>query len=346
MQQYEKYMRRALQLAQKAIGNTYPNPLVGSVIVHQDRIIGEGWHHKAGEAHAEVNAINSVKDKELLKQSTIYVTLEPCAHYGKTPPCALKIIEMGIPKVVIGSLDPHDKVNGKGISMLKEAGVEVVSGVLKEECDELNKRFFCYQQKKRPYLILKWAQSVDGFMDSNFQPYAISNALSQQVNHQLRAHEHAILVGTSTILHDNPNLTIRHYSGQNPIRVIIDKELKIPESFKIFNQEAVTWIFNRKIDKEEGNTWWIKIDVEQEVLPQLMDILYQQQVQSLIVEGGAATLSHFLKSELWDEIWVFEAEDLVLHQGTKAPELKYQPTSVEILKDNILKKYKKDNLGI
>ena len=192
------YMKRCIELAKKALGKTYPNPLVGSVIVYQDTIIGEGYHHKAGENHAEINAINSVKNKDLLKESTIYVSLEPCAHYGKTGPCANKIVEIGFRKVVIGTLDSHEKVNGKGKEILENAGIEVVSGILEKECQELNKRFFTFHQQKRPYIILKWAQSNDGFLDKDFKPTSISNSLSKQFVHTLRSEEHAILIGTKT----------------------------------------------------------------------------------------------------------------------------------------------------
>ena len=217
----EFYLRRCIELAKKAAGDTYPNPLVGSVIVHNGKIIGEGYHEKAGEPHAEINAINSVKDSSVLPESTIYVSLEPCSHFGKTPPCALKLKEIGFKTVVIGTLDSHEKVNGKGKQILEDAGIKVVSGVLEKECRDLNKRFFTFHQKKRPYIILKWAQSADGFMDKNFQPYPISNDIVNQYTHQLRAEEHAILVGTQTALRDNPSLTVRNVSGKNPIRILI-----------------------------------------------------------------------------------------------------------------------------
>ena len=205
----ELYIKRCIELAQKALGKTYPNPLVGSVIVHNGKIIGEGYHHKAGENHAEINAINSVENKELIPESTIYVSLEPCAHYGKTPPCALKIKELGFKKVVIGAMDSHDKVNGKGKKIIQDAGIEAVSGILEQDCINLNKRFFTYHEKKRPYIILKWAESGDGFLDKDFKPTPISNSLVNQFVHQLRADEHAILVGTQTALNDNPSLTDR-----------------------------------------------------------------------------------------------------------------------------------------
>jgi diaminohydroxyphosphoribosylaminopyrimidine deaminase/5-amino-6-(5-phosphoribosylamino)uracil reductase len=229
-------MNRCIELAKKARGNTYPNPLVGSVIVHNGVVIGEGYHKKAGEPHAEINAINSVKNKDLLQESTIFVSLEPCSHFGKTPPCANKIVECGIPNVVIGSLDPHEKVNGNGKRILENAGVNVVSGVLEKECKILNKRFFIFQKNKRPFILLKWAQSADGFIDKDFQPVQISNALSSQFVHQLIAEEHAIFVGTQTALRDNPRISTRNVFGRNPIRILIDKELKVPGSFNIYNK--------------------------------------------------------------------------------------------------------------
>jgi diaminohydroxyphosphoribosylaminopyrimidine deaminase/5-amino-6-(5-phosphoribosylamino)uracil reductase len=206
---HEFYINRCIELAKKALGNTYPNPLVGSVIVYNNKIIGEGFHQKAGEPHAEINAINSVKDVTLLKESTIYVSLEPCSHFGKTPPCANKIVETGFKKVVIGTLDSNEKVNGKGKKILEDAGIEVVSGVLEKECQDLNKRFFTYHQKQRPFVILKWAQSQDGFLDKDFKPTQIGNPLTKQFVHQLRSQEHAILVGTNTAITDNPSLTSR-----------------------------------------------------------------------------------------------------------------------------------------
>ena len=249
----EIYMKRCIDLAKKAVGYTYPNPLVGSVIVHNGLIIGEGFHQKAGENHAEINAVNSVKNKALLKEATIYVSLEPCAHFGKTPPCANKIIETGFKKVVIGTLDSHEKVNGKGKKLIEEAGIEVVSGVLERECQELNKRFFTFHRKKRPFIILKWAESGDGFLDQDFKPTQIGNSLTKQFVHQLRSEEHAILVGTNTALTDNPALTTREITGRNPVRILIDFELKVPLDFNIYNNEAPTLIFNAIKDSEEKN---------------------------------------------------------------------------------------------
>ncbi|KMQ67665.1 riboflavin biosynthesis protein RibD [Chryseobacterium sp. FH2] len=331
--QNELYIKRCIELAQKALGKTYPNPLVGSVIVHHNKIIGEGYHHKAGENHAEINAINSVKDKNLISESTIYVSLEPCAHYGKTPPCALKIKEVGFKKVVIGAMDSHDKVSGKGKKIIQDAGIEVVSGILEKECIELNKRFFTYHEKKRPYIILKWAESGNGFLDKEFKPYSISNSLVNQFVHQLRADEHAILVGTQTALNDNPSLTVRNVEGENPVRILIDFDLKVPGDFKIYNKEAKTLVFNSIKDGAENNIQFIKIEKEN-FLSDLMDTLYKEQIQSIIIEGGSFTLQQFIDANLWDEAIIIRNESLELENGTKAPKFDFTPNKIEKFRDN------------
>lgn len=331
----EFYIKRCIELAQKALGKTYPNPLVGSVIVHNGKIIGEGYHHKAGENHAEINAINSVENKELIPESTIYVSLEPCAHYGKTPPCALKIKELGFKKVVIGAMDSHDKVNGKGKKIIQDAGIEAVSGILEKECIELNKRFFTYHEKKRPYIILKWAESGDGFLDKDFKPTAISNTLVNQRVHQLRADEHAILVGTQTALHDNPSLTVRNVEGSNPVRILIDFDLKVPEHFKIYNDEAKTLVINSTKEETEGHLRFIKIKKEN-FLPELMEALYKEQIQSVIIEGGRFTLQQFIDANLWDEAMVIKNEGLLLKNGTKAPDFNHIATKTETYRDNFI----------
>jgi len=337
--QDEFYIKRCIELAGKALGKTYPNPLVGSVIVHNDIIIGEGYHQKAGENHAEINAINSVKDRSLIPESTIYVSLEPCAHYGKTPPCALKIKELGFKKVVIGAMDSHDKVNGKGKKIIQDAGIEVVSGILEGECNALNKRFFTYHEKKRPYIILKWAQSGDGFMDKDFQPVSISNSLVNQFVHQLRADEHAILVGTQTALNDNPALTVRNVEGENPIRILIDFNLKVPLDFNIYNKEARTLIFNTVKEEKTENLHFIKIKKEN-FLNELMSDLYKEQIQSVIIEGGRFTLQQFINENLWDEAIVIENKNLKLLNGTRAPQFEKDPERSEELRDNAVLFYK------
>ncbi|MGZ5196614.1 MAG: bifunctional diaminohydroxyphosphoribosylaminopyrimidine deaminase/5-amino-6-(5-phosphoribosylamino)uracil reductase RibD [Kaistella sp.] len=335
----ETYIRRCIELARKALGNTYPNPLVGSVIVHHGKIIGEGFHEKAGQNHAEINAINSVKNKELLKESTIYVSLEPCSHFGKTPPCANKIVEIGFKKVVIGTLDSHEKVNGKGKQLLEHAGIEVVSGVLEKECQALNKRFFTYHQKKRPFIILKWAESADGFLDRDFKPTPIGNSLTKQFVHQLRNEEHAILVGTNTALTDNPSLTTREIAGRNPVRILIDFDLKVPEKFNVYSSEAETLVFNSVKDSEEGNIKFIKIEKE-DFLEKLTQKLYENQIQSVIVEGGSFTLQQFIDAELWDEAIIIKNENLTVSKGTKAPRLHRENFETEIFRDNIIEFHK------
>ena len=333
------YMKRCIELAKKALGKTYPNPLVGSVIVYQDTIIGEGYHHKAGENHAEINAINSVKNKDLLKESTIYVSLEPCAHYGKTGPCANKIVEIGFRKVVIGTLDSHEKVNGKGKEILEKAGIEVVSGILEKECQELNKRFFTFHQQKRPYIILKWAQSNDGFLDKDFKPTSISNSLSKQFIHTLRSEEHAILIGTKTALTDNASLTTREIVGRNPVRILIDFDLKVPHDFKIFSNEAPTLVFNSLKNSEEGHVKFIKIEKEN-FLDQFMQKLFEEQIQSVIIEGGSFTLTEFIKAGIWDEAVIIKNENLNLIHGTKAPEFEFELEKEMQLRDNLLYFYR------
>lgn len=337
----EQYIKRCIELARKAEGETYPNPLVGSVIVCNGKIIGEGWHKKAGKPHAEINAINSVEDPSLLPFSDIYVSLEPCSHFGKTPPCALKITEIGFKRVIIGTLDPHEKVNGKGKKIIEDAGIKVSSGILKQECQELNKRFFTYHQKKRPYIMLKWAQSQDGFLDRNFKPVPIGNTLTKQFVHLLRSEEHAILVGTNTALNDNPSLTTREITGRNPVRILIDFELKVPENFNVYNTEAKTFVFNSFKEEVNGNVHFIRIEKEN-LLRNLLDKLYEHQIQSVLVEGGSFTLQQFIAEELWDEAIIIKNPNLLLENGTKAPEFYFTPIKTENFRDNTVEFYRKN----
>lgn len=330
---HEFYIKRCIEIAKKAKGKTYPNPLVGAVIVHNEKIIGEGYHQKAGETHAEINAINSVENPELLPESTIYVSLEPCAHFGKTPPCSLKLREIGFRKVVIGAMDSHDKVNGKGKKILMDAGIETISGILEDECRELNKRFFTYHEKKRPYIILKWAESQDGFIDKDFKPTKISNELASQFVHQIRSEEHAILVGTQTALNDNPSLTTRIIEGRNPVRILIDFELKAPRDFKIYNNEAPTLVFNQEKDSEEENIKFIKISKEN-FLEELMQKLYENQIQSVLIEGGSKTLQTFIDANLWDETIFIKNKNLTLENGTKAPKFEGSLIEEKEFRDN------------
>lgn len=320
----EKYIKRCIQLAQNGLGTTYPNPMVGSVIVYENQIIGEGWHKKAGEPHAEVNAVNSVKDKALLKKATIYVSLEPCSHFGKTPPCCDLIIANGIPNVVVGIVDPNEKVAGKGIKKLIEAGINVTVGVLEDECNELNKRFFTFHQKKRPYIILKWAESQDGFLapekifNQDRKPVWITNQYSRQMVHKWRTEEQAILVGTQTVIDDNPKLNARDWSGNNPVRVVIDQNGRIDKSSFIFDETVKTIVFSKDQQTSTENTQFENIDFESNIIPQILDVLYTNQIQSIIIEGGRQTLQSFIDENLWDEARIFIGKSR-FESGTKAP---------------------------
>ena len=299
------YMRRALELASLAKGDTGTNPMVGSVIVHNNNIISEGYHHQYGAPHAEVNAINGVKelDKKLLQESTLYVNLEPCSHFGKTPPCSDLIIKHNIKRVVIGCQDSYAEVNGAGIKKLRDAGVDVTVGVLERESKILNRRFFCFHGNKRPYIILKWAQSSDGYLDNDRDSDSPMNWLTSSqckyMVHKLRANESAILVGSNTVKRDNPSLTISHWSGKNPIRLVIDRELKLGEKYNIFDNKAQTYIIN--IKKEDNNHIKIKGDTEHEFMQNLMVSLYNKNITSLIVEGGSKILNMFINNDLYDE---------------------------------------------
>ena len=323
---HEIYIQRCLELAQNGLGSTYPNPMVGSVIVHRGKIIGEGWHQKAGEPHAEVNAINSVKNKSLLTKSTIYVSLEPCSHFGKTPPCSDLIIQHKIPTVIVGTLDPNDKVAGKGIEKLQKAGIKVKVGVLEKECRELNKRFFTFHTKNRPYIILKWAESADGFLSplnkKEQKPVWITNVYSRQLVHKWRTEEQAILVGTKTVLDDNPQLNARDWFGKNPIRIIIDRSGKISKDYAVKkgSQKSIILTEQEILTKDENCIYENLIFGEQ--LPEkISNLLYQDQIQSVIIEGGRQTLQSFIDADLWDEARVFKG-NIIVHQGTKVPILK------------------------
>ena len=326
MNQNELYMARCLLLAQQAEGRTAPNPMVGAVVVHNGVIIGEGYHQRCGEPHAEVHAIRSVINQNLLIESTLFVNLEPCSHYGKTPPCAQLIIDKKIPRVVIGMGDPNPQINGRGIKMLREAGVEVTENVLTDECKALNKRFITMQTQKRPFIILKWAQTQDGFIDairthSETPPLRISNELTKTLNHQIRSVESAILVGTNTTILDNPHLTSRKWSSHNPVRMVIDKSLRIPTTFHSYDQTTPTVIFTDKIVENKENIVLQKLDFSKQIVPQILDYLYQHDLISLIVEGGTQLLQSFIDSNLWDEVYI-ETSPVVIGSGVKAPDIK------------------------
>lgn len=320
-----KYMARCISLARGGAGNVAPNPMVGAVIVHQGKIIGEGYHRKYGEAHAEVNAIASVNDESLLKESTIYVSLEPCSHYGKTPPCSELIIRKQIPRVVVGCLDPFPEVSGRGVRMLREAGVEVVTGVMEKEARELNRAFMTFQEKQRPYIYLKWAQSADGFMDrrrtdNSSAAVVLSSSETLRRVHRLRANVAAIMVGTQTALLDNPSLTVRHWAGASPVRVLLDRTLCIPSHYHLLDGKVKTLIFTARQAANRENVEYITIDFSQPVLPQVMQELYMRKLNSLMVEGGATLLNHFIEEDLWDRVLV-ETAPVNLDTGVKAPGL-------------------------
>ena len=324
----ELYMRRCLQLARCAAGSTSPNPMVGAVIVCDGRIIGEGYHIRAGEPHAEVNAVNSVakSDKALLGRSTMYVTLEPCSHYGKTPPCCDMIIARGIPRVVIGSTDPNAQVNGAGIERMRAAGVDVEVGVLEAECSRLNRAFFTSQVHKRPYVTLKWAQSADGFIDllrDGGQAVKISSSVSQVAVHRLRAQSDAILVGRHTALLDNPSLNIRHWTGRPPLRLVIDKTGSLPGELNLFDGKLPTVVYTacEKEEKFGKNVEQVVLDFDKPLLPQILSHLHSRKINSLLVEGGATLLQSFIDSSLWDEARVEVNPSIELGCGVVAPSL-------------------------
>lgn len=319
----EKYMRRCIELAKNGLCNVAPNPMVGAVIVCDGRIIGEGYHVRCGEAHAEVNAIRSVKDESLLKRSTIYVSLEPCSHYGKTPPCADLIIEKQIPRIVIGCRDPFSKVAGRGIQKLQNAGREVIVGVLEEECLHLIRRFITFNTLRRPFITLKWAESADRFIDIeriDGNPALLSSPLTSMLVHKKRAENTAIMVGRRTALLDNPSLTVRNWYGPNPIRIVLDRNLSLPNDLQIFNGEVPTLVFTEKEHPEEKSVSYITIDFAHNPLNQIMEELYQRNIQSLLVEGGSQLLQSFIDNELWDEAYIEKCPKR-LYSGVKAPEI-------------------------
>ena len=318
-------MQRCLQLAQLGAGSVMPNPMVGAVLVHNHMIIGEGYHQQYGQAHAEVNCINNVKeaDRHLINQSTLYVSLEPCNHFGKTPPCTDLIIKHQISEVVIACTDPFEKVNGSGIKKLQAAGIKVIEGILKEEAAELNKRFFTFHKKQRPYIILKWAQSSNlKITNENFEAIKISNEITNRLVHKWRSEEAAILVGTNTALHDNPALTTRLWPGKNPVRIVIDRQLKLPAHLQLFDGSTATIVINTIKQAESTNTFFYKIAEEENLLTALMNLLYHQQLSSLIVEGGALLLQSFIDAGLWDEARIITSNELIIDDGIAAPFLK------------------------
>lgn len=338
-------MRRCLELAQKGIGTTRPNPSVGAVLVVDNKIIGEGFTKPYGGSHAEVIAIGSVQDKQLLKQATMYVTLEPCSHYGKTPPCSLLIIDSEIPRVVIGCTDTNSLVSGRGIKMLRDAGCEVEVGVLEEGCRKQHRRFFTYHEKKRPHIILKWAQSRDGFIApkerDERKPIWITNKVSRQLVHQWRAEEHAILVGTKTAIEDNPKLNVRSWEGQNPVRVVIDRSLRVPKDSHVYDQSIKTIFLTELYQEDQENLIFEKIDFQKPLAQEIGDVLYKHKIQSIIIEGGAQTLQTFINEGLWDEARVFSG-NVEFGTGIQAPVLNVEKSGQKALGSDTLYTYYND----
>jgi diaminohydroxyphosphoribosylaminopyrimidine deaminase/5-amino-6-(5-phosphoribosylamino)uracil reductase len=333
-------MERCLQLAQLGAGKVAPNPMVGAVLVYENRIIGEGYHQQYGQAHAEVNCINSVaaEDRALIDKSTLYVSLEPCAHHGKTPPCADLIVAQKIPVVVIGCKDDYQEVNGKGIEKLQANGVHVITGVLEEKCIALNRRFFTFHQQKRPYIILKWAQSNNGKISgADDKRIFISNAMTNRLVHKWRSEEAAILVGTNTALKDDPALTVRLWPGNDPVRLVIDDTLQLPSTLKLFDRSAKTIVFNTLKQQEDDGLLFYKIDKTNSVTA-ILKALYTLRLQSVIVEGGATLLRSFIDAGLWDEARIITNTTLVIKRGIDAP----------ILNDSVLQKQEQllnDSIG-
>jgi diaminohydroxyphosphoribosylaminopyrimidine deaminase/5-amino-6-(5-phosphoribosylamino)uracil reductase len=332
----EKYMQRAIELAKLAKGIVSPNPMVGCVIVKDDVIIGEGFHYSYGESHAEVNAIRSVEDKSKLEGASLYVTLEPCSHTGKTPPCADLIIKYPIKRVVISNIDPNPLVAGKGIETLMEHGIEVVVGVLEAEGRELNKRFFCVMEKHRPFIILKWAETADGFIArENYESKWISNPVARYMVHQARAEEDVVLVGTNTALYDNPRLNVRLTNGRNPVRAFIDKHLQVPSGAHLLDGSQPTLCYTYEKQFTENLVEYVKLDPSLDLVEQLVQDMYEKKYLSILVEGGTQLLQAFIDKGLWDEVYIYKST-VKFEKGIAAPLLKQTPIHIEKIEDNKL----------
>jgi diaminohydroxyphosphoribosylaminopyrimidine deaminase/5-amino-6-(5-phosphoribosylamino)uracil reductase len=334
----QRYMKRALELAELGRSNVSPNPMVGCVIVRDEKIIGEGYHQNFGEPHAEVNAVNSVENQEFLREATVYVTLEPCAHWGKTPPCANLLVEKKVKKVVIAALDSNPLVGGKGIQLLENAGIEVETGVLEKEARWQNRRFFTQIEKHRPYVILKWAQTQDGFVArENFSSKWISGSQSRQLVHKWRAEEDAILVGKNTAQYDNPSLNVRDWVGKNPVRIVLDSNLELPENLHLFDQSIPTICYNSKKSETQENLNFVNLGEQFSMYDMLKD-LHSRKIQSLIVEGGTKVLSQFIENSLWDEARVFSGK-VKFGTGISAPILNQNPAETLSIGEDILNIY-------
>jgi diaminohydroxyphosphoribosylaminopyrimidine deaminase / 5-amino-6-(5-phosphoribosylamino)uracil reductase len=340
-------MLRCIELAQNALGNTCTNPLVGALLAIDNTIIGEGYHQYFGGAHAEVNAINAVKNHDLLKLSTLFVNLEPCSHFGKTPPCADLIIDKQIPRVVVGMTDPYLKVAGRGIEKLIKAGIDVEIGVLEHECKELNKRFITFHQKNRPFIILKWAETSDGFIDiirtneSSRKPNWITDESARVLVHKWRTEEQAIVIGTNTALFDNPKLTARDWYGRNPIRMVIDKKLRLPRELSIFDQSIETIVFSETEPRNDDTIYFEKASFGAEFPYWLGEYCYSNSIASIIVEGGTKLLQCFIDSGIWDEARVFKG-NISFGEGITAPKLNQTPVKSTILNNSVLNYYYKE----
>ncbi|MDP1842124.1 MAG: bifunctional diaminohydroxyphosphoribosylaminopyrimidine deaminase/5-amino-6-(5-phosphoribosylamino)uracil reductase RibD [Sediminibacterium sp.] len=321
---HEQYMARCIELALKGAGHVAPNPMVGAVLVYQNTIIGEGFHAAFGGPHAEVNCFNSVEEanRSFIKESTLYVSLEPCAHFGKTPPCANLIIQYGVKQLVIGCRDPFDAVNGKGIQLVEGAGIEVIEGILANECKELNKRFFNFHLKKQPYIILKWAQSANcKIAGTNRERVFISNELSNVLVHRWRSEEAAILVGTNTALNDNPSLNTRLWLGKSPLRLVLDTSLRLPNDLKIFTDDEPVTVFNYRKTATHNQVQYVQIHSNESIVKQIIAHCYANQIQSILVEGGARLLQSFIEEGYWNEARVITNEALTIEEGLDAPKL-------------------------
>jgi diaminohydroxyphosphoribosylaminopyrimidine deaminase/5-amino-6-(5-phosphoribosylamino)uracil reductase len=321
----ELYMRRCVDLGKLGAGSVAPNPMVGALLVHDNKIIGEGYHKQYGREHAEVNCIMSVntENERFIQSSTLFVSLEPCAHHGKTPPCTDLIIQKKIPKVVIGCRDPFDQVNGRGIEKLKNAGIDVVVNLLHDECFDLNRRFFTCQTKHRPYILLKWAQSSNAkIANLDYSRVFISNEFTNRLVHKWRSEESSVLVGTNTALQDDPYLTNRLWTGKHPLRVILDLDLKLPRSLKVFDSTAPTMIINFLKKEKQANLIYYQIARGASVVDQIIQAIFHHNIQSLIVEGGARLLQAFIDEKMWDEARVITSEEFIMENGLPAPELK------------------------
>lgn len=342
----EVMMQRCLQLAAMGAGYTAPNPMVGCVVLHHGLIVGEGFHERYGSAHAEVNAIEQVKDKTLLSECTVYVSLEPCAHTGKTPPCVDLLIHHKVKRVVVATVDPFVKVNGEGIKRLRDNGIEVSVGVLEKEAQQLNKYFFHFIEKKSPYVILKWAQTADKFIapvagEGPQHITRISNELAHMHAHKLRSEVAAIMVGTNTAVSDNPRLTVRHYFGHNPVRVVLDRSLRLQPSLALFDGDVSTIVFTEKEAKEKSGITYVTLPFDNMLLPAMLGHLYNMGISSLMVEGGTQLLQSFIDQDLWNEIVVYESPH-TMGAGIRAPQLGIQPSLHSAIGNNCISNYFRD----